>query len=182
MAAYANRTCYKCGIRKPQPQMFQREIYVEVGKSQTGISGATMVGVLVGDKKSGSQFRNWMFNSGQRTYKRKKQAWMCGDCAGVQQTVARISVDSVKNLDEKPLAAQQSVMKVAADATKTPDEKPLAAQQRQTIVGSQGKEMSSAAKWFWAVILLSFVATLHENSQKKSTEIQPTVTKIQTSP
>jgi len=82
MATYANRTCAQCGIRKPQPQMYRSETYVENAKSQTGISSATMVGVFSGDKKSGSQFRNWLFNSGQRTYKRKKTVWLCGICSG----------------------------------------------------------------------------------------------------
>lgn len=94
MATYTNRTCCKCGIRKPQPQMHQREIYVETAKSQAGISGATMVGVFSGDKKSGNQFRSWLFNSGQRTYKRKKQVWMCGVCAGVQKPAKKVAVQA----------------------------------------------------------------------------------------
>lgn len=93
MATYANRTCNKCGIRKPQPQMYQREVYVETGKSKTGVSGATWIGVLSGDKKSGSQVRNWMFNNGQRTYKRKKQVWMCGACAGVERAPKKVDVE-----------------------------------------------------------------------------------------
>lgn len=101
MATYTNRTCCKCGIRKPQPQMYQREIYVETGKSQTGISGATLFGVFVaGDKKSGAQFRNWMFNNGQRTYKRKKQVWMCGVCAGVQRPAKKVAVETPQSAAE----------------------------------------------------------------------------------
>lgn len=94
MATYTNRTCCKCGIRKPQPQMYQREIYIETAKSQAGISGATMFGVFAGDKKSGNQFRSWLFNSGQRTYKRKKQVWMCGVCAGVQKPAKKVAVEA----------------------------------------------------------------------------------------
>ena len=96
MATYTNRTCCKCGVRKPQPQMYQREIYVETAKSQAGISGATMFGVFAGDKKSGNQFRSWLFNSGQRTYKRKKQVWMCGVCAGVQKPAKKVAVEATK--------------------------------------------------------------------------------------
>lgn len=82
MATYANKTCTNCGIRKPQPEMYQKEVYVETGKSKTGISGATLFGTFAGDKKSGSQVRNWLFNNGQRTYKRKKVVWLCGSCSG----------------------------------------------------------------------------------------------------
>jgi hypothetical protein len=81
MGTYAKRTCVHCGIRKPQPEMYQEEIYTETGKSQTGISGLTWIGVFSGDKKSGSQVRNWLFNSGQRTYKRKRLVWTCGNCS-----------------------------------------------------------------------------------------------------
>lgn len=107
MATYTNRTCSKCGIRKPQPQMYQRESYVETGKSQTGISGATMLGVFSGDKKSGSQLRNWMFNNGQRTYKRKKQVWMCGVCAGVQKPAKQVVAETSKPTEVKPKAPSE---------------------------------------------------------------------------
>jgi hypothetical protein len=85
MATYTNRTCAECGIRKPQPQMYRSETYVENAKSQIGISGATMFGLFAGDKRSGNQFRNWLFNNGQRTYKRKKIVWLCGSCSGVER-------------------------------------------------------------------------------------------------
>lgn len=108
MATYTNRTCCKCGIRKPQPQMYQREIYVETGKSKTGISGATLFGAFVaGDKKSGTQFRNWMFNNGQRTYKRKKQVWMCGVCAGVQRPAKKVAVEAPQSAAESTLRRKE---------------------------------------------------------------------------
>lgn len=81
MATYTNRTCTNCGIRKPQPQMVSKEIYVETGKSKAGVSGATFLGSGFGDKKSQRAVNSWLFNSGQRTYKRKKTVWMCPPCA-----------------------------------------------------------------------------------------------------
>jgi hypothetical protein len=96
MATYANKTCTNCGIRKPQPEMYQKEVYVETGKSKTGISGATLFGTFAGDKKSGTQVRNWLFNSGQRTYKRKKVVWLCGSCSGRAPLANSSSMSSVK--------------------------------------------------------------------------------------
>ncbi len=82
MATYTNRTCHKCGIRKPQPEMHQIETYVETGKSKQGISGATVLGAtLFGSKKSHDSMTRWLFNTNQRTYKRKRTAWSCGSCA-----------------------------------------------------------------------------------------------------
>ena len=98
MATYANKTCVNCGIRKPQPEMYQKEVYTETGKSKTGISGATLVGTFFGDKKSGTQVRNWMFNSGQRTYKRKKVVWLCGSCSGRAPILSSSVVSGAKKL------------------------------------------------------------------------------------
>ena len=121
MATYANRICSHCGIRKPQPQMYQREVYAETGKSQTGISGATLFGTFVaGDKKSGAQFRNWLFNNGQRTYKRKKKVWLCGVCAGVERPVKQVAVTAPKRpekwIDTNP--TKNNVEPVVSDAPK----------------------------------------------------------------
>jgi hypothetical protein len=81
MATYTNRTCHKCGIRKPQPEMHQIETYVETGKSKSGVSGATFIGTVLGDQKSANSVNRWLFNTNQRTYKRKRTAWSCGPCA-----------------------------------------------------------------------------------------------------
>ena len=81
MARYATRTCTRCGVRKPQPEMVQKEVYVETGKSKAGVSGATWAGMMMGDKKSENSINRWLFNTNQRTYKRKKQLWLCKPCA-----------------------------------------------------------------------------------------------------
>lgn len=88
MGIYANRTCYECGIRKPQPEMARQEIYAEVGKSKVGVSSATWLGLAVGDKKSTNSINRWLFNSGQRTYKRKKTVFLCRSCAGKEVNAA----------------------------------------------------------------------------------------------
>lgn len=62
--------------------MYQKETYVETGKSKAGVSKATFAGVLLGDKKSTNSFNRWLFNTNQRTYKRKKLVWVCGSCKG----------------------------------------------------------------------------------------------------
>ena len=83
MVTYANRTCFECGIRKPQPDMYKQEIYTETGKSKQGISAATFVGSFIfNNKKSDRALSTWLFNSGQRTYKRKKTVWLCARCSG----------------------------------------------------------------------------------------------------
>jgi len=82
MTKYAIRTCHSCGVRKPQPEMFRDETYVETGKSVAGVSKSTWFGVLLGDSKSVNSINRWIFNTNQRTYKRKKQVWVCGECSG----------------------------------------------------------------------------------------------------
>jgi hypothetical protein len=80
MTSYVNRTCHICGIRKPQPEMHQEEVYVETGKSKAGVSGATWTGALLGNQKSVNSINRWLFNTNQRTYMRKKIVWMCDGC------------------------------------------------------------------------------------------------------
>jgi hypothetical protein len=62
--------------------MFREETYIETGKSVAGVSGSTWFGVLLGDSKSVNSINRWIFNTNQRTYKRKKQVWVCGECSG----------------------------------------------------------------------------------------------------
>ena len=154
MATYTNRTCCNCGIRKPQPQMYQREVYVETAKSQSGISGATMFGVFAGDKKSGNQFRSWLFNSGQRTYKRKKQVWMCGVCAGVRGAVKQVAVEATK----------------------------VAGRPDTGSTVSQKQGMSSGTKWFWAIVALSLLGAIFGDHDKKKSTTSPPAAVTQTAP
>jgi hypothetical protein len=71
MAKYANRTCYSCGIRLPQPEMAEKIIEEKAGHS-TGY---------------GTNFLSWFdekrknnINLSRRNYTRKKKVWMCPSC------------------------------------------------------------------------------------------------------
>ena len=60
--------------------MRQKEIYVEVAKSKQSVSAGTVAGALFGNKKSSRAIENSILNLNQRTYKRKKNIWLCSDC------------------------------------------------------------------------------------------------------
>lgn len=77
---YTNRTCDKCGARRPQPEMVRKEVYVETGKSTATISTNTWIGVMGGDKGSERAVKRALFNNGERTYTRKKTVWSCRNC------------------------------------------------------------------------------------------------------
>lgn len=159
MTAYANRICTNCGIRKPQPHMYQKEIYVETGKSQTGISGATLAGVfLAGDKKSGKQFRDWMFNNNQRTYKRKKKVWLCGICSG----------------NERPVVQAPPKKVVKKDA-------PVATDTSTDVVTTEAPASKSNLKWWLLGIVILGLAASFEDDKKKKVTQSPT-TNSQSSP
>jgi hypothetical protein len=80
MTRYAIRTCQSCGVRKPQPEMIQKAIYEETGKSQSTVSKETFVGALLNDTRSKAALNRWAMNTSQRTYMKKKKIWMCSDC------------------------------------------------------------------------------------------------------
>jgi hypothetical protein len=61
--------------------MVKETVYNEVARSRPGVSAATGIGFLLGDKKSTTSVQRWLFNSGQRTYQRKRSVWMCTACA-----------------------------------------------------------------------------------------------------
>lgn len=77
---YANRTCDKCGARKPQPDMIRKEVYVETGKSKTTVTNDTYWGMAGGDKAAARAAKRALYNSGERTYTRKKTVWSCKNC------------------------------------------------------------------------------------------------------
>lgn len=90
---YTVRTCHCCGIRKPQPQMNLKEIYVETGKSKGTVSDATWVGAILGNKQSVNSVNRWLFNTSQRTYMRKRQVWLCSSCEGSFKTKTDSDMD-----------------------------------------------------------------------------------------
>lgn len=90
---HATRTCHFCGLKAPQPDMNRAEIYVETGRSKSSVSGGTLIGAALGHKSSMRSVSRSVFNTGQRTYMRKKQIWVCGgaDCAREARAAARQS-------------------------------------------------------------------------------------------
>lgn len=82
MAQYTKRTCVNCGLRDIQPNMRQKEIYAQSGKSKKGFSGSTVVGSMLGNKKSSKSIADSILNNNQRTYYRKRKVWLCGNCYG----------------------------------------------------------------------------------------------------
>ena len=83
MAKYANKTCYECGVVKPQPDMRRVTTMVNSGQSNTGFSKRTFASlILTDDKKAEKDFQKWMFSPNKRVYKRKRTVWMCKSCAG----------------------------------------------------------------------------------------------------
>lgn len=105
---YANKTCHKCGAKRSQPLMVQKEIYVETGKSQTTITGATFFGAGLGDKAAQRAIARAGFNSGQRTYSRKKTVWQCKNC---RSDVFTIVPSPPTKLISSPTAAISNVTK-----------------------------------------------------------------------
>lgn len=77
---YTNRTCDSCGARRPQPEMVRKEVYVETGKSKTTVSNDTYWGMAGGDKAAARAAKRALYNSGERTYTRKKTIWVCRNC------------------------------------------------------------------------------------------------------
>ena len=82
MTQYAKKTCNSCGIKLPKNEMYRVEKEVYVGSSNTGLTKRAVFGTIVGNKKSTRQVGKYLFSPSKRTYKRKREVWMCGDCAG----------------------------------------------------------------------------------------------------
>ena len=93
-AKYAIKTCDKCGIKLPQPEMIKRDVIVETGKSKTTVTGATFIGAALGDKASVRAINRHNFNSGERTYTRKQTKWFCYECAnpGIAASIKILSI------------------------------------------------------------------------------------------
>ena len=78
--SYTKRTCHHCGKRDIQPNMRKVQIEYTSGTSQKTMSTGSVVGALLGDKRSQQQNGDSIFGTSKRKYKRKKDVWVCGDC------------------------------------------------------------------------------------------------------
>lgn len=80
--SYAKKTCNICGYRDEQPNMYRVEKDVYTGSGNTGLSGRTWLGAAIGYKKSQRQIGRYFLAPSKRNYTRRREVWMCGDCAG----------------------------------------------------------------------------------------------------
>jgi len=87
MTQYAKKTCNTCGIRLPQPEMYRVEKETRSGSSNTGLSKRTLFGAVIGNAKSEKALGKFLLSPSKRTYKRRREVWMCGDCAGISRGV-----------------------------------------------------------------------------------------------
>mgnify|MGYP001766635930 CR=1 FL=1 len=90
---HARRTCHFCGVQSPQPEMTRQTIFVESGQSKASLSGATIIGAAAGSRSARSSIVRTLFNTGSRTYYRKREVWCCNDptCVGAAAEASRQS-------------------------------------------------------------------------------------------
>ena len=72
MATYANKTCSKCGIRKPANEMC-RVTQVVKTTSKSGVGKREVVGALLGNEKSQKKIQRVISSSNKRTHSRTKE-------------------------------------------------------------------------------------------------------------
>ena len=85
MSNYAKKTCNICGVRDEQPYMHRVHRQVNTGSSNTGLAKRTMLGAVFGNEKSQKAVGKWALSPNKRNYKRTREVWMCGDCAGASE-------------------------------------------------------------------------------------------------
>lgn len=100
---YASKTCYQCGIILPANQMYRCEVETAQldGKSRKSVTPLTMVGALLGNKKSSGAMESWFFGTSSRKSKskfRSKSVWLCGACAGKTSAVLSETFTDLVNL------------------------------------------------------------------------------------
>lgn len=84
MATYSKKTCHKCGIRLPQPDMIMKTIQVQTGNSRKTLSGSELVFAALGNKKAQKAVGRTFTSPNKRRYVRNKDVWECYKCAGVE--------------------------------------------------------------------------------------------------
>ncbi|MBF9052714.1 hypothetical protein LSUCC1028_00460 [Rhodobacterales bacterium LSUCC1028] len=80
MATYTKRTCYSCGIRKPQPEMFRKSVSKVTSTYQRSLSGREVVGAVLGEKSSRRSVGNWLWAPNKRSRTSHRDVWVCADC------------------------------------------------------------------------------------------------------
>lgn len=84
MATYSKKTCHKCGIRLPQPDMITKTIQVQTGNSRKTLSGSELIFAALGNKKAQKAVGRTFTSPNKRRYVRNKDVWECYKCAGVE--------------------------------------------------------------------------------------------------
>jgi hypothetical protein len=64
--------------------MNEQEISYRSGSSKKSVSSSTVMGALIGDKKSTRAIVDSVLNNDGRTYTRTKRVWICNSCAGIE--------------------------------------------------------------------------------------------------
>ena len=80
MATYTKRTCYSCGIRKPQPEMFRKSVSKVTSTYQRSLSGREVVGAVLGEKSSRRSVGNWLWAPNKRSRTSHRDVWVCANC------------------------------------------------------------------------------------------------------
>jgi hypothetical protein len=81
MTEYAKKSCHDCGVKDIQPNMIRREIYLPGGTSKSQLDVGTWVGAAAGYKPSIKRVVNVFLVNNKRGYKRKRNVWLCKECA-----------------------------------------------------------------------------------------------------
>ncbi len=84
---HARRTCHFCGAQARQPEMTRQAIFVETGQSKASLSGATIIGAVVGSRSARRSVIRTLFNTGGRSYYRQREVWCCDDPTCVDEAV-----------------------------------------------------------------------------------------------
>lgn len=87
--SHTKRTCYECGYRDIQPNMYKKVISVESGSSNTGLTTRSLVGSLFSDK-SAKEVHKYFLSPNKRTYKRNKTVYICQGCEGSETFVDKL--------------------------------------------------------------------------------------------
>lgn len=98
--------------------MNEQEISYRSGSSKKSVSSSTVMGALIGDKKSTRAIVDSLLNNEGRTYTRTKRVWICNSCAGIEgEPPQPQKVSSAAKAVVAP--AEQEKMRLPVLSTKT---------------------------------------------------------------
>jgi hypothetical protein len=83
VAKHINRTCIKCGIKKPANRIYSKTVKKSyTGSSRRSINGMTLIGGFLGNKGAQRAFQQYLWQSSNRKYggSATKQINLCRKC------------------------------------------------------------------------------------------------------